>query len=62
MAIVSQEPILFACSIGDNIQYGVEKGMDIASIENVAKMANIHDFIASLPLVSIAMTVFFFCG
>ncbi|XP_030842345.1 ATP-binding cassette, sub-family B (MDR/TAP), member 4 isoform X3 [Strongylocentrotus purpuratus] len=50
MAIVSQEPILFACSIGDNIQYGVETPMEQAAIENVAKMANIHDFIASLPL------------
>ncbi|XP_054768746.2 ATP-dependent translocase ABCB1-like [Lytechinus pictus] len=50
MAIVSQEPILFACSIGDNIRYGVDEKMEVADIEKVAKMANIHDFIASLPL------------
>nr|XP_054768939.1 ATP-dependent translocase ABCB1-like [Lytechinus pictus] len=50
MAIVSQEPTLFACSIGENIQYGVDELMTKADIERVAKMANIHDFIASLPL------------
>ncbi|XP_072174900.1 ATP-dependent translocase ABCB1-like [Diadema setosum] len=49
MAIVSQEPVLFASSIKENIQYGVEEEMDMASVERVAKMANIHDFISSLP-------------
>ncbi|XP_071479162.1 ATP-dependent translocase ABCB1-like [Diadema antillarum] len=50
MAIVSQEPILFASSIKENIQYGVEEEMDMTSVEQVAKMANIHDFISSLPM------------
>ncbi|XP_071480566.1 ATP-dependent translocase ABCB1-like [Diadema antillarum] len=49
MAIVSQEPVLFASSIKENIQYGVEEEMDMTSVERVAKMANIHDFISSLP-------------
>ena len=53
MAIVSQEPILFACSIRENINYSVEHEMDMAEIEKVAKMANIHDFVSSLPTVSI---------
>ena len=53
MAIVSQEPVLFASSIKENIQYGVEEEMDMTSVERVAKMANIHDFISSLPMVSL---------
>ena len=52
MSIVSQEPILFACSIKENIQYSVDYEMTDVEIEKVAKMANIHDFISSLPLVS----------
>lgn len=51
MSIVSQEPVLFACSIRDNIAYGVEDELPQDEVERVAKMANIHDFIISLPLV-----------
>ncbi|XP_030843068.1 ATP-dependent translocase ABCB1 isoform X1 [Strongylocentrotus purpuratus] len=50
MSIVSQEPVLFACSIRDNIAYGVEDELPQDEVERVAKMANIHDFIISLPL------------
>ncbi|XP_041479457.1 ATP-dependent translocase ABCB1-like [Lytechinus variegatus] len=50
MSVVSQEPILFACSIKENIQYSVDKEMDMADIERVAKMANIHGFISGLPM------------
>ena len=53
MSVVSQEPILFACSIKDNISYGVEDEMSMEDIIRVAKMANIHDFVASLPTVSV---------
>ncbi|XP_071479160.1 ATP-dependent translocase ABCB1-like [Diadema antillarum] len=49
MAIVSQEPILFARSVKENIEYSVDGELDEDSIEKVAKMANIHDFISSLP-------------
>eukprot|EP00057_Strongylocentrotus_purpuratus_P008762 XP_011663236.1 PREDICTED: multidrug resistance protein 1 [Strongylocentrotus purpuratus] len=49
ISVVSQEPILFACSIKENIQYSVDGEMDMADIERVAKMANIHDFISTLP-------------
>ncbi|XP_072175319.1 ATP-dependent translocase ABCB1-like [Diadema setosum] len=49
MSIVSQEPVLFACSIRDNISYSVEESLSQEEVENAAKMANIHDFIVSLP-------------
>ena len=52
MSIVSQEPILFACSIKDNINYSVKEEMTMEEIIRVAKMANIHDFVKSLPEVS----------
>ncbi|XP_048842381.1 bile salt export pump-like [Brienomyrus brachyistius] len=50
IGIVSQEPVLFDCSIGENIQYGDNSrtvGMDevIAS----AQKAYLHDFVMSLP-------------
>ena len=51
MSIVSQEPALFDSSFADNIAYGVES-MRMESVENAAKMANIHDFIMTLPHVS----------
>merc|ERR1712136_659796 len=50
MGIVSQEPILFDCSIADNIRYGDNSRH--ASLEEVitcAKNANIHEFISNLP-------------
>ncbi|KAJ3229660.1 ATP-binding cassette, sub-B (MDR TAP), member 4 [Chytriomyces hyalinus] len=48
MAIVSQEPTLFARSIAENIRYGNENAtMD--DIIQAAKDANIHEFISSLP-------------
>ncbi|XP_071802901.1 ATP-dependent translocase ABCB1-like isoform X2 [Asterias amurensis] len=45
---VSQEPILFACSIKDNIRYG---RMDVTDeqIQAAAVEANAHDFISALP-------------
>lgn len=54
VGIVSQEPILFNMSIRDNIAYGDNSRSDIPieEIIEVAKQANIHDFIKSLPQVS----------
>nr|XP_006812790.1 PREDICTED: multidrug resistance protein 1-like [Saccoglossus kowalevskii] len=49
MSVVSQEPILFNCSIAENIAYGVEEDIPHVMIEEAAKTANIHDFIVSLP-------------
>lgn len=48
VGVVSQEPILFATSIADNIRYG---RLD-ASLEDImaaARAANAHEFIASFP-------------
>lgn len=48
MDMVSQEPILFATSIKENILFGKEE----ASMEEVirtAKAANAHNFINQLP-------------
>ncbi|XP_069318702.1 ATP-dependent translocase ABCB1 [Eulemur rufifrons] len=50
LGIVSQEPILFDCSIGENIAYG-DNSREVSQeeIERAAKEANIHQFIESLP-------------
>ena len=52
ISVVSQEPILFDCSISENILYGLEPaafGMD--DVIEAARAANIHDYITSLPQV-----------
>lgn len=49
VSIVSQEPVLFNCSIEENIAYGYNGKASSADIENVAKMANAHDFIDAFP-------------
>ncbi|KAK1421964.1 hypothetical protein QVD17_24761 [Tagetes erecta] len=49
ISIVSQEPVLFNCSIEDNIAYGFDGKASSSDIENVAKMANAHDFVSSFP-------------
>lgn len=50
MALVGQEPVLFACSIKENIAYGLEgsEKPTMEQIESAAKMANAHDFITAL--------------
>lgn len=52
IGIVSQEPALFDRTIAENIGYG-DNSRDIskADIIEAAKQANIHNFVASLPLV-----------
>lgn len=49
ISIVSQEPILFNCSIEENIAYGCEGKASSSDIENAAKMANAHIFISTFP-------------
>ena len=48
IGVVPQEPILFNNTIGYNIAYGSERATQ-REIEEVTKMANLHDFIESLP-------------
>lgn len=45
IAMVSQEPTLFACSIKDNIMYG--RDATIEEVVAVAKEANAHEFIST---------------
>ncbi|XP_016072489.1 PREDICTED: ATP-binding cassette sub-family B member 5 [Miniopterus natalensis] len=50
IAIVSQEPVLFNCSIAENIAYGDNsRVVPLDEIKEVANAANIHSFIEDLP-------------
>uniref|UniRef100_G1K966 ATP-binding cassette sub-family B member 10, mitochondrial n=1 Tax=Anolis carolinensis TaxID=28377 RepID=G1K966_ANOCA len=48
---VSQEPILFSCSIAENIAYGAENpsAVTMEEIEKVAEIANAFSFIQNFP-------------
>ncbi|KAG9154519.1 hypothetical protein Leryth_014966 [Lithospermum erythrorhizon] len=48
IALVSQEPTLFAGTIRQNIGYGAPEELDESEIIEAAKAANAHGFIASL--------------
>ena len=53
ISLVSQEPVLFDMSIGDNIRYGaLFREISDEEIIEAAKSANIHEFIQSLPEVT----------
>lgn len=49
MGVVPQEPILFNNTVGYNISYGKGSASQ-KEIESAAKIANLHNFIESLPL------------
>ncbi|CAN1153266.1 ABC transporter B family member 15 [Linum perenne] len=50
IALVNQEPTLFAGTIRENITYGTaaEEGVDESAVIDAAKAANAHEFIAGL--------------
>ena len=50
IGVVSQEPVLFDMTIGENISFGKE-GVTQTDIESASKQANIHGFISQLPQV-----------
>ncbi|KAH7697899.1 P-glycoprotein, partial [Aphelenchoides avenae] len=50
VAIVSQEPTLFDCTVAENICYGLGCPASYDEIVAAAKQANIHDFVLSLPM------------
>uniref|UniRef100_A0A8C9ZPP1 Bile salt export pump n=1 Tax=Sander lucioperca TaxID=283035 RepID=A0A8C9ZPP1_SANLU len=50
IGIVSQEPILFDCSIEENIKYGDNsREISMNEVISAAKKAQLHDFVMSLP-------------
>ncbi|GCB67789.1 ATP-binding cassette sub-family B member 10, mitochondrial isoform X1 [Scyliorhinus torazame] len=51
MGVVNQEPVLFSCSIAENIAYGAAQPSQLTmeDIEKVAKVANVYEFIRSFP-------------
>lgn len=52
IGIVSQEPVLFDCSLAENIAYGDNsRTVTMDEIRAAAKSANIHSFIDDLPQV-----------
>ena len=54
IGIVSQEPVLFDKSIADNIRYGANfREVTDEEVIEAAKAANIHNFIQTLPQVTI---------
>jgi len=53
-ALVAQEPVLFACSIRDNITYGARPAEGASAISDdavvhAARTANAHTFVSSFP-------------
>jgi len=48
LALVPQDPVIFAASARDNIRFGRAEASD-AEVEEAARMAAAHDFIAALP-------------
>jgi ABC-type multidrug transport system fused ATPase/permease subunit len=48
IGVVSQEPILFATSIHENIRYAKPDATD-AEVQSAAHVANAHGFISSFP-------------
>ena len=48
VGLVSQEPVLFSCSVRDNICYGNPDATQ-QQVEAAAQAANAHSFIQKLP-------------
>ena len=54
IGIVSQEPVLFDCTLAENIAYGDNsRTVTMDEIMAAAKAANIHNFIEELPQVNV---------
>ena len=45
IGLVSQEPVLFAATIAENIRYGMTRDVSQEEIEQAARFANAHQFI-----------------
>lgn len=57
LAVVGQEPVLFATSIEENIRYGKPDASQ-KEIEDAAKSAGAHDFIIQLQNVSLVASFY----
>ena len=56
IGIVSQEPVLFDLSVRDNIAYGdTTREVSDQEVKEAARVANIHQFITSLPEVKLLL-------
>lgn len=51
IGLVSQEPVIFAATVGENLKLGNETLTENEMIK-ACKIANAHDFIIKLPKVS----------
>jgi len=49
VGVVSQQPTLFSMSIADNIRYGLHRKATDEEVEQAAREANAHRFIAKFP-------------
>ena len=47
IALVGQEPVLYARSVKENVAYGLDC-WDLALVERATKLANAHEFITSM--------------
>lgn len=56
IGVVSQEPVLFGTTIGNNIKFGRE-GVSEEEMEQAAREANAYDFIMAFPKVSVVPRV-----
>lgn len=48
IGLVSQEPVLFSSTVGDNISYGNPEASQ-QQVEDAARAANAHSFVSKLP-------------
>lgn len=63
LSIVSQEPVLFDRTIAENIAYGDNsRTVPMSDIIEAARVANVHNFIMSLPAVSLWCIEISVCG
>ena len=45
--MVGQEPILYACTVEENIAYGMDS-IDSERVKEAARLANAHNFISAM--------------
>lgn len=58
IGIVSQEPVLFDCSIAENIKYGDNlRDVSMDEVVAAARKAQLHDFVMALPAVRMEQLV-----